>query len=225
MPILDLQRRGRQIGEIRLGAVVKTASGSTRPSKLDSFRFTCKSGSIAESVAQLYGGTARAVELQNGEQSYEVMTGCTEVPVMVPPGDQVISQWYEQWSAGGCQRRCDGVTEQLTQSPCKCPSDPEERNRLAAKGSACKPTTRVNVMLPDLPDLGVWLVQSHGFYAAIELGGAAEVLASAREAGVIIPAKLRLEQRQVKRGGETRKFAVPVLEIVACTVPKCDAAL
>jgi hypothetical protein len=70
-------------------------------------------------------------------------------------------------------------------------------------------------MLPDLPDLGVWKLESHGYYAAIELGGAAEVLAHARNAGVIVPATLRLEQRQVKRDGKTRKFAVPVLEIGA----------
>jgi hypothetical protein len=41
------------------------------------------------------------------------------------------------------------------------------------------------------------------------------LLAAAREQGVIVPATLRLEQRQIKRGGKTNKFAVPVLEIGA----------
>jgi Recombination directionality factor-like len=86
------------------------------------------------------------------------------------------SQWYQMWSGGGCQRRCDGETEQLTQEPCKCPADPERRNALAKTGGACKPTTRVNVMLPDLPDLGVWKIESRGYDEA----NAAEVLAAVR---------------------------------------------
>jgi Recombination directionality factor-like len=213
-PILDIQRRGRQIGEIRIGMQVRTSNGKMRPTKLDAFRFTTKSPAVAEAVAHLFGGEVRAIEL-GGMASHEVITEVTELPVMVPPGDAVISQWYEMWSGGGCQRRCDGETEQLTQEPCKCPTDPERRNALAKTGGACKPTTRVNVMLPDLPDLGVWKIESHGYNAANELGGAAEVLAAARNSGVIIPAVLRLEQRQSKSGGETRKFAVPVLEIRA----------
>jgi Recombination directionality factor-like len=214
-PIADLQKRGRQIGEIRIGMVVKSENGKPRPTKLDAFRFTTKSPNVAQAVANLLGGEAHPVKLQNGDSSYEVITSATELPVMVPPGDAAISQWYEMWSGGGCQRRCDGETEQLTQTPCKCPVDKDQRNQLAANGGACKPTTRVNVILPDLPDIGVWLIQSHGWYAANELGGAAELLANAREAGVIVPATLRLEQRQVKRAGQTKKFAVPVLEIGA----------
>jgi hypothetical protein len=215
-PIKDLQRRGHQIGEIRIGMVVKPEKGKPYPSKLDSFRFTTRSPKVAQAVAQLLGGEARPTQLQNGRESWEVFTDATELPVMVPPGDAVISQWYELYSAAGCQRRCDGETEQLTQSPCKCPADPEQRNELAKSGSACKPTTRLNVMLPDLPDLGVWLLTSHGFNAAVELGGAAEVLAAAREAGVIIPATLRLEQRETRVVGQApKKYAVPVLEIGA----------
>lgn len=192
---------------------VKTKSGRMAPSKLDAFRFTTKSAVIAEAVANLFGGEAHAVTLLNKDKTYEVVTSATSLPVMVPPGDNVISQYMEMWSAGGCQRRCDGETEQLTQTPCKCPFDQDERNEMAKNGSACKPVTRLNVMLPDLPDLGVWLISSNGWNVAAELGGTAEVLAAARAQGQIIPATLRLEQRQSVKAGQTRKFAVPVLEL------------
>jgi len=216
MPLLDIQRRGRQIGEIRLGVAVRDANGKARPTKLESLRFTTKSQSIAGRVAELLGGQMRPVRLQNGTDTFEVITDATEVPVLVPPGDNVISQWYEMWTAAGCARRCDGETEQITQSPCKCVSDPKLRAEQAKTGSACKPVTRLNVMLPDLPDLGVWLLSSTGFNAAQELGGAAEVLAAARDKGVIIPAKLRLEQREKRTPGKpTNKFVVPVLEMEA----------
>lgn len=213
MPIVDLQQKAREIGRLRIGAQVKTANGKTRPSKLDSFRFTTPSRQVADAVAELYGGTVRPWE--NGTVDWEVFTTTTEMDVMIPPGDAAVSQWYELWSGGGCQRRCDGVTEKLKGTPCVCPPAGEERVTAANKGAACKPTTRVNVILPDLPDIGVWRYESHGFYAAVELGGAAEMLARAREEGVIVPARLRLEQREVKREGQTRKFAVVVLEINA----------
>jgi hypothetical protein len=192
---------------------VETKNGKKAPAKLDAFRFTTKSPNIAQAVAELFGGTVRPVELLNGDKTYEVVTDVTELPVMVPPGDNVVSQWMEMWSRGGCQRRCDGEMEQLSQSPCKCPFDADQRNELAKTGAACKPVTRLNVMLPDLPDLGVWLISSNGWNAANELGGTADVLKAARESGVIIPATLRLEQRQSVKAGQTRKFAVPVLEL------------
>lgn len=226
MPIKTLQTRGRQIGEIRIGVQLDTGKKRKdgtpimRPAKLDKFRFTTKSQNVAAAVAYTFGGTVRETVLLNGGKTYEVMTDLDQLPVMVPPGDAVISQWFELWSKAGCQRRCDGEVEQRTQKPCMCPSDPIERLALASEGQACKPTTRLNVMLPDLPDLGVWKLASTGFYAATELGGAAAVLAAARDAGVIVPAVLRLEQREVRRikaddSAEVRKFAVPVLEIGA----------
>lgn len=226
MPIRTLQTRGRQIGEIRIGVQVdtgKTRRDGTkifRPSKLDKFRLTTKSSNVAHAVAAAFGGTARQTVLANGTPTWEVMTDLDELPVMVPPGDAVISQWFELYTKAGCVRRCDGEVEQRTQKPCMCPSDPVERVALAGQGEACKPVSRLNVMLPDLPDLGNWKLASGGYYAATELGGAAAVLAAAREAGVIVPAVLRLEQREIRRisaddKAEVRKFAVPVLEIGA----------
>lgn len=235
MPIIDIQRKGRQLGRIRIGVQVDT--GKTRkngakiyrPEKIETFRFTTPSRAAADAVAGLLGGTVQPWTPEGGSPEWEVITGVTELPVMVPPGDQAISQWYEMWSAGGCQRRCDGVTEQLTQNQCLCPhaDDPDDAEQLDAAArqraelakknppEACKPTTRLNVILPDLPDIGVWRLDSHGFYSAVELGGAAELLAQARAAGVVLPATLRLEQRSVKRAGQTRRYAVPVLEIGA----------
>lgn len=224
MPITKgIQRRGRQIGEIRIGEQVDTGRTRTdgskimRPAKRESFRFTTRSPNVAQAVAAALGGTAVETTLANGRPTWEVSTDATQLAVMVPPGDAAISQWFELWTAAGCARRCDGETEQLTQTPCKCPLDPAQRVAMSKAGDACRPVTRVNIMLPDIPDLGVWLLSSNGFYAASELGGAAEVLAAARAAGVIVPATLRLEQRQIKRlvdgKATTHNFAVPVLEI------------
>jgi hypothetical protein len=204
MPILDLQTRARELGRIRLGQVV-TANGKTRPEKVDRFRFTSYSRELLDQVAALYGGTVGEWQPQgNGARGFEVLTDARRVPILVPP--QPVSQWYELWSGGGCQRRCDGTTEQLTDRPCVCDPDPEERE--------CKPTTRLNVMLRDVPGLGVWRLESHGYYAAVELPAVAEFLAAARG---YVPAALLLEERTAKRGGQTRRYMVPAIEVEQIT--------
>ena len=211
MPMLDLQQRAAELGRIRIGVKVTAANGRSRPSKLEAFRFTTNSRHAAEGVAALYGGEAQP--WRDGTQAWEVFTTATELDVMVPPGEAALSSWWELWSGGGCQRRCDGEREQLAGGPCVCPPIGAERMEAAQTGRACKPTTRVNVILPDLPGLGVWRYESHGYHAAVELGGVADFLARAREAGAIVPATMRLEPRTKVSNGQTNRFAVVVLEI------------
>jgi Recombination directionality factor-like len=213
--IIDMQRSLVELGRIRIGRQETTHDGKTRPAKLDRFRFTTPSKARAEAVAAMFGGTAQPWSPDAARQEWEVISEVDAIPVVVPPGPAVIDQWYELWSGGGCQRRCDGVTNVLSDSPCACPPDPAERAQLATDGRACRPTTRIRVILRDLPGIGVWRLESHGFYAATELAGSAEFLASASAFGRPLPATLRLEQRATKRGGQTRRYAVPVLDVGA----------
>jgi hypothetical protein len=219
MPILNLQRQMRELGRIRTGNQVAGGNGKRRPNKLDTFRLTSESRELVEAAAEAFGGTV--TPWRNGDHDeFEVITTVPAIDIVVPPG-QPVSQWYELWSGGGCQRRCDGQTEiqgvdrNGEPGPCLCPADVDERIELAKKGEACKATTRLNVMLPQLPDLGVWRLESHGYYAAVELAGAAEILAMASARGTLIPARLRLEQREKKVPGKpTNKYAVPIIEFV-----------
>jgi hypothetical protein len=223
VPIVTLQRGMRELGRIRIGNQVAAGKGR-RPNKLETFRLTSKARELLEAAAGAYGGTVTPWEDQ-----FELVTSAKVLDIAVPPF-QALSQWFELWSGGGCQRRCDGEREYLTDSPCLCAAqfgdDQTARNAAAGKGEACKPTTRLSVILPVLPDLGVWRLETHGFYAAVELAGAASVLETATRAGVIIPARLRLEEREVKRVGEpTKRFAVPVIEFVQTRIGDLVAEL
>lgn len=214
MPIITLQRQLRQLGRIRTGNQVATAGGRKRPAKLETFRLTSPSRELIEAAAEAYGGTVTPWANPGGGPEFEVITTVATLDIVVPPG-QAVSQWYEMWSGGGCQRRCDGVTEVLSMQPCLCPADVEQRLEAAKDGKACKATTRLTLLLPALPDLGAWMLESHGYYAAVELAGAAEILAMASATGRLIPARLRLEQREKKVPGKpTNKYAVPVIEFV-----------
>lgn len=213
MPMIDVTPRLRELGRIRTGNQVATGSGKRRPNKLDTFRITTPSEALAKAVQAVYSGKVEPWESPAGKQ-FEVVTTTATLPIIIPAGES-LSQWYEMWSGGGCQRRCDGRTEMLSDGPCLCPSDPGARRELAAKTTpeACKPTTRLNVVLPDIPDLGVWRLESHGYYAAVELAGAALFLSAAMSRGMNIPANLRLEQREKKVPGQPiNRYAVPVIE-------------
>lgn len=201
MPIIDLQTRARELGRIRIGQVVPTKTGKTRPAKLDRFRITAYSKDLIEKIAALYGGEVQEWTPQGkGAPGWEVVTTSTRLPVLVPP--QPVSQWYETWSGGGCQRRCDGVHEVLSDSPCLCGPDPAQR--------MCKPTTRLNVVLREVEGVGVFRLETKGYYAAVELPSAAELLAASRG---YISGYLSLEERVVTRDGETRRFMVPTIDV------------
>jgi hypothetical protein len=204
MPILDLQMRMRQLGEIRIGHVVSgtTRDGKayTRPAKLDKFRFTSPSREILAEVARLYGGEVQPWTPANGGPSeFEVYSTATRLPVVIPPRD-AVSQWYELYAGSKCMRRCDGRTEMKSDKPCMC--IPENRR--------CSITTRVNVMLRDLPALGQWLLISKGYNAAVTLPPAAELLA---QAGGYVPGWLGLEEKSAIVDEKTTRFVVPTLDV------------
>lgn len=208
MPIIGLQRRMRELGRIRMGD--KGEKG--QPRKLGTFRLTSSNREYLDVAQAAYGGAVASWESPRGPE-WQLTIAAPYLDVIIPP-EVGVDPWLELWTGGGCVRRCDGVTESLSGQPCLCPSDPKERQAAAGKGEACKPTTRLSVCLPALPDLGVWRLESHGYYAAVELSGMAEVLRSAALQGVMLPARLRIDRRQVKRPNEPRRdFVVPVLEI------------
>lgn len=207
MPILDLQMRMRQLGEIRIGHVVdtgrvsqKTGKKILRPEKLKAFRFTSPSKDILAEVAKLYGGEVQPWTPANGGPAeFEVYSTATRLPVLIPPRDSV-SQWYELYAGSKCLRRCDGRIEQKSDKRCMC--NPENRQ--------CSITTRVNVMLKDVPALGQWLLISKGYYAAVELPPAAELLA---QAGGYVPGWLGMEEKSVVREDGPTRFMVPTLDV------------
>ena len=199
MPIIDLQLRLREVGRIRMGA--KGERG--QPVRLGKWRLTAADKGALDAAAELYGGAVRPWQERDGQ--YELYTDASEIPFVISPIE--ISQWYELWSGGGCLRRCDGANDTISDAPCIC--DPEKRE--------CKPTTRFAVFLHELPVLGVWRFESHGYYAAAELPENARMLRLAMDKGMRIPATLAIEQRAVKRGVngkvQTQIFPVPVIRI------------
>jgi hypothetical protein len=204
MRILDIQQRLQEVGRIRTGATTSAEGGRKRPTKLETFRLTSPNRQVLERAAVLWGGEVKAWQPEGGGPTqWEVVTDTDRLQVAVLPDDRHLFSAYELWSKGGVQRRCDGFTETIGDTPCVC--DPDKRE--------CNPTTRLSLVLPDLPGLGVWRLETGSFHAAAELPGAFMLLQQTAQGRLSVPALLRLEQRQKKRDGQTRRFAVPVLDI------------
>ena len=223
--VLDMQRRSVQLGEIRMGtSVAVPGKDYRRPVRLETFRFTTASEQIAEAVAARYGGTVAPWTQRKGR--WEVTTGRTALDVWVPPRGEAVDANMELWDGPKCLRRCDGITERRSDQACLCPqpddpTDPvsiqrarDERKRLAAMRppQACKPLTRINVTISDLPGLtGVFRLNTGSESAAVETADSGDAMAIAREGGVYLPAVLRIEWRV--READGKPYPVPVLHI------------
>lgn len=219
----------------------------TYPNKLDTFRVTSPHRDVADAVARLFGGTVLPWQGARGPE-FEVITTRAELPVLVPAQmiDPNLEFWgrnlkmrhcdgkterikgtpclCQQWNNhdhkywdGRCQL-C-GVSERWQGQPHTHQFDHQGECETCGCTRICKPTTRVNVMIPGVPGIGVFKVESHGINAASELPTLADMIAATP---VPLPAHLgmRPEERiRMTRSGEieTRHFYVPELRFTWAT--------
>jgi hypothetical protein len=210
--LLDIPQRPTELGRIRMGE--KGPKGE--PVRLRTFRLTSGSKALLEAAAAIYGGTVQPWKDAPDEGFWQLTTGATAIDIMIPATVAAITQSYELWKGGTCERRCDGTRESVSGSPCLC----------AAAGQSgadrdCEIMTRLNVMLPRLPGLGVWRLDTGGYVAATTLPSTLSLLASLNP-GAWIRAVLRAEQRsrKVRDNGKvmTHRFVVPVLDLPGMTI-------
>ena len=212
--LADIQAQQVEVGRIRLGTSTPKTSRAGKsynePVKLERFRLTSRSRQLIELAAELYGGEPGEWTPQGSPSSqWEVIIERDWLGVIVPPSS--CSQYYEQWANGRCQVRCDGQRELLTDTVCPCGPDPAQRR--------CKPYTRLSLMLAEMNGIGIWRLETHGYYAAAELPAVADLLSVA---GGNVPARLEMEQRSAevpdpRNAGKTviANFMVPVLHVEA----------
>ena len=196
-----LQYRFR-VRPLQWGRDLSIAETSGRPVSLATWRLTSPYRDLLEAAAARWGGEVRRWEDAPGAgEQWDLVTEASELDVLVPPQDVSASQFHELWRAGGIARRCDGETELLSGGPCQC--DPDHPD--------CDVSTHLFVLLPELPDLGVWRLRTTGWAAAQELPWATDLLLRLAGPGGLASGRLAIETRTRRHEGLTRHFAVPVL--------------
>lgn len=216
--IRTLQMQARELGRLRTGTFEKPAGGRGRPVRSKSWILTSPSSDYLEAAAAEWGGTVEKWQPQgNGAQQFRVVTNAEMIEAILPPGDP-LSQSLELWNRGGCARRCDGLTETLSNSPCLCVEDyGPEFWKVAPKDEVCKMTTRLNVILPSMPDIGLWRVETGSYWGANEIAAAVDMLKSAAGESAMIPIRLRIEQRTRVSQGKTKHYPVIAVELRGAT--------
>lgn len=209
VPIANMQRRLPEAGRLRTGV-----KAGKRPKAIPTWRITSHDQEAVAQVASIYGGTPRPWSDSPTPGQWEVITEAAELRIVLPPDPLGSTPIYESWSAGGCQRRCDGLTCQtpisgpdgteMTDVPCMC----------QAKGEmVCRPHTRLSVILPDVRFGGTWRYESAtSWNVAQEIPGMVDLIQSLQERG-LSRALLGIEHRKTVTGGETHRFTIPVLRV------------
>lgn len=216
--IRTIQQQARELGRLRTGTYEKPEKGKGRPVRSKTWILTSQAEHYVEAAAAEWGGKVEKWQPQgNGAQQFRVVTGAVAIDAILPPGD-TLSQSLEMWNKGGAARRCDGYTELLSDSPCRCVADwGPEFHAVAPKDETCKMTTRLGVILPDMPDIGVWRVETHSFYSANEIAAAVDMMRAAVGPQGLVPLRLRIEQRTRVSGGQTKHFPVVAVELRGAT--------
>jgi hypothetical protein len=211
--IITLQRQARELGRLRTG----TFNGRY-PQRSETWVITSHSRDYIEAAAETWGGDVEEWKPQGaGAKQWRVITEARAINAILPPGDP-LSQAYESWSRGGCTRRCDGQVEQINDTACVCVATwGPDFHQVAPKDKACKMTTRLSVILPDMPDLGSWRVETHSYYSASELAATVDVLKGQLGQAAMVPVALRIEQRTRVANGETKHFPVVAMELRGAT--------
>lgn len=202
-------------GRLRLGYTVPGEKGP-RPIRSETWVLTSHSEEHIRTAADLWGGDVEKWQpMGNGHEQWRVITKTSVIDAFLPPGDP-LTQAYEQWSKGGCQVRCDGVTEQFSGSPCLCLAKYGEQWYERSR-DVCDSKSRLKVMLEHMPGLGVWRMETGSFYATDEIAGMVDTIRAAVGPAQIVPVRLRIEQRTRVAGGQTKQFVVPVLDLRGVT--------
>jgi hypothetical protein len=210
--ILTIQRQARELGRLRSGY-----TDGRRPVRSETWIVTSPAEHYVQAAAAEWGGTVEPWQPQgNGAAQFRVITQAVAVDAIMPPGDP-LSQSYESWNKGGCARRCDGITELLSDTACLCRAQYGDTWYEQGKDTVCAATTRLNVILPQMPDVGVWRMETHSHWAANEIAAHVDLIRTATGGERAVPIRLRIEQRQRLAGGKTKKFPVVAVELRGVT--------
>jgi hypothetical protein len=225
--IATIQRSARELGRLRTGFTDGKA-----PKRSQFWIISSPAEHIVAAAAEEWGGTVEKWQPQgNGAPQFRAITKAVAIDAILPPGDP-LSQSYEVWNRGGCARRCDGQTDLLSDTPCFCRQKWGEDfhlikapQRATAEQTPCQATTRLSVILPSMPDIGVFRMETHSYYAANEVAASVDMIRAAVGSEALVPVSLRIEQRTRVAQGQTKHFPVVAVELRGSTAGQVLAAV
>ncbi len=219
--LIERQRRLVEVGIIRVGDPKPNDKQPGRPRK--TFRITSAHKNLLELAQAQYGGEVTACENPKGH--YQLAVQRDQIKALIslkemPNGDfESFSQYFEEWKGGTCARRCDGRTVDVWKETGKdkqgrpvhdrvktgCMCDPDARD--------CKLVSRVSVILPEVPALGLWRLNTQSTTFDNEFQG---LIATIQALGIPspVPVLLSISTREGRKGPGEQNSKFPVVQIV-----------
>ena len=185
------------------------------PEALKSWRITTPHTMVADSTAQLLGGTVHSLA-SSGDDVFEVLTDAAEVDIVVDAPSAITTE-LKLWGRQGLAHHCDGSvflsTDGRAGSPCGCPASHAERRAMARVGQGPQVYTATRFRLAMLPGIGSFLHESLSWELAEEVSDIRDALGRTG-----LPAYLRLKLACTKfsnSAGVRVARQRPILEFVA----------
>lgn len=212
VPLDELGHRLPVAGRIRVGELVQTSNGRTRPASRGTFRFTSSDVVALEQLAAMYGGRVQPwSDPRVPEGLHELCTDAAEMAVLLTP--EPLTASYELWTGAGCARRCDGRRATVYDEPGDHPDGVDAPCVCTATGhTECALVTRVELLLEHVRFAGSWVLRTASIFAAVELPAVVELAHRIHGPG-LVPAVLRIAQRRSVVQGEVKRYTVPMLAL------------
>jgi len=200
--VSDIRRLPR-LGKIRLGEKALAQSGKEYPKAVD--YFVCP-----PEVQKIYGEKPRVLD------------------IMFPVDDSSVffPQWYKRYGQstglickgdGEVASFVDTETGEMVEMDCV----PDECEWYAKKH--CRRLANLQFLLPKVPGLGVWQIDTTSFYSIININSALEMIRAVAGRVHMLPLQLVLKPQEVIPDG--RKKTVYVMDLLApVTLSKLIAA-
>lgn len=149
------------VGRLHSGYMDETGR-KPKPVALSEWRFSTGEKTVADAVAQLFGGTPVENEESTSENFIDVFTDAEKVPVIIE-SDGVHSD-MKQWVNGKLIHHCDGYNflspAEKEGDECGCPVLFDERKQAAKDYQGPNPSITVTFRLADDPELGLFKFQT-----------------------------------------------------------------
>ncbi len=201
---LSEQRRISRIGKIHLGVKKTNVKGVEYPSATEYFV-------VPEEVERVYGKTPK------------------ELPIMIPTEDDEYwaSQYYRNYSRSRglvcrgdgetCRRMVDAETGALANRDSKEVSWNEMtcsgRECELYQSKRCREVMNLQFLLPEVPGLGVWQIDTSSINSIRNINSAAELIRGICGHIKMIPLLLTLEKQEVVNPDDGKKKSVSCLNI------------
>lgn len=213
MPIKGISEITRlpRMGKIRLGIKKKSEkSGAEYPEKTDYFVVDPNDEAIMEEVRRAYGEKPKALDII--------------FPIDDP--DQIFPQFMKRYSFSTLICKGDGVDateivldkdgKKTGEKQVKCEGCPHQKDFIKDGkkiNRKCRPMASLQFLLPKVPGLGVWQLDTSSFHSIINVNAGLKLVQTIYKRISGVPLRLILSPRTVKAEGRAKTVYVISLSI------------